>query len=66
MIKCSKTQATIMLTPRGRSAELAMITRSAGDVINQEKTPVYSKGNKATEASESASWQSIKVILTKL
>jgi hypothetical protein len=43
-----------------------MATRSAGDAINQGKTPAHSKGNKITEAPESASWQSIKVILIKL
>jgi hypothetical protein len=66
MIKCSKAQAAIMPTSRGCSAELVMATRSAGDVINQRKTPAHSKSNKAIKAPEPASWQSIKVILTKL
>jgi hypothetical protein len=66
MIKCSKAQAAIMPAPRGRSVEPAMATRSAGDAVNQGKTPAHSKGNKATKAPESASWQSIKAILTKL
>jgi hypothetical protein len=55
-----------MLVLRGRSAEPAMITRSADDAINQGKTPAHSKGNKAIKAPEPASWQFIKVILTKL
>jgi hypothetical protein len=55
-----------MPAPRGRSAEPAMATRNANDVINQGKTPAYSKDNKATKAPEPASWQSIKMILTKL
>jgi hypothetical protein len=55
-----------MPTPRGRSAELVMATHSIGDAVNQGKTPAYSKGNKATEAPKPASWQSIKMILTKL
>jgi hypothetical protein len=43
-----------MPTPRGRSAELAMATRSVNDVVNQGKTPAHSKSNKATEAPEPA------------
>jgi hypothetical protein len=66
MIKCSKAQATIIPALRGRSAELAIATRNAGDAINQGKTPAYSKSNKATKALEPASWQSIKMILIKL
>jgi hypothetical protein len=55
-----------MLASRERSVELMMTTRSVGDIVNQGKTPIYSKGNKATKAPKPASWQFIKVILTKL
>jgi hypothetical protein len=55
-----------MLMPWGRNIELAIVTRNAGDVINQGKTPAHNKGNKATKAPEPASWQFIKVILIKL
>jgi hypothetical protein len=55
-----------MLAPQGCSAELAIATYSAGDAINQGKTLIYSKGNKAIEAPKPASWQFIKMILTKL
>jgi hypothetical protein len=44
-----------MSTPRGRSAESAMATRSVGDAINQGKTPAHNKSNKATKALEPAS-----------
>jgi hypothetical protein len=55
MIKYSKAQAAIMLTPQGRNAELVMATCNVSDAINQGKTPIYSKGNKATKAPKSAS-----------
>ena len=55
-----------MPAPQGRSAEPATATRSAGHAVNSGKTPAHSEGNKATEAPEPASWQSIKAILIKL
>ena len=55
-----------MPAPQGRSAEPATATRSAGHAVNPGKTPAHSEGNKATEAPEPASWQSIKAILIKL